>query len=49
MKSVDWNVEKILKSIFWILYDYPARKDDYIREVQATVPFKVPILFSDEY
>ena len=49
MKSVDWNVEKILKSIFWILHDSPARKDDYIREEQATVPFEVPILFSDKY
>ena len=37
MKSVDWNVEKILKSMFWILHDSAARKDDYMREEQTTV------------
>ena len=37
MKSVDWNIEKILKSMFWILYDFPARKEDYMRKGQTTV------------
>ena len=36
MKSVDWNVEEILKSMFWILHD-STRNDDYMREGQATV------------
>ena len=31
-KSIDWNVEKIPKSTFWILRDSPARKYDYLRE-----------------
>ena len=37
MKSVDWNIEKIIKSMFWILHHSPARKDDYMREGQTTV------------
>ena len=37
MKSVDWNVENILKSTLWILHDSPARKDDYMREGQTIV------------
>ena len=37
MKSVDWNVENILKSMFWILHDSPAKKGDYMREGQTTV------------
>ena len=37
MKKVDWNVEKILKSMFWILRDSPTRTDDYMREGQTTV------------
>ena len=37
IKSVDWNIEKILKAMFWILHDSPARKDDYMREGNTSV------------
>ena len=37
MKSIDWNVDKIFKSMFWMLHDSPARQDDYMREEQTTV------------
>ena len=43
MKIVNWNVQKILKLMFWILHDSPARKDDYMREGQTTVfPLRYP-------
>ena len=41
MKTVDWNIEK---SMFWIMHDPPARKDDYMREGQTTV-FPVRYLY----
>ena len=27
-----WNMDKLLKSIFWILHDSPARRDVYLQE-----------------
>ena len=27
-----WNMDKLLKSIFWILHDCPVRPDDYLQE-----------------
>ena len=27
-----WNMDKLLKSIFWILHDSPSRRDVYLRE-----------------
>ena len=27
----NWNIDKILKAMYWILHDSPARRDDYMR------------------
>ena len=29
--SSNWNIDKILKAMYWILHDSPARRDDYMR------------------
>ena len=28
----EWDIDRILKALFWILSDSPARRDDYVRE-----------------
>ena len=28
----DWDVRKILKSMFWFLHDFPARRNIYVTE-----------------
>ena len=35
-----WNMDKLLKSIFWILHDSPARRDVYLQEGD-TVPLRL--------
>ena len=30
--NTEWGIDKILKSMFWILCDSPARRDDYLSE-----------------
>ena len=30
--KTEWGIGKILKALFWILNDSPARRDDYVRE-----------------
>ena len=30
--KTEWGIDKILKALFWILSDLPARWDDYVRE-----------------
>ena len=39
--STDWGVKKILKAVYQILHDFPARLADFI-EVTGSEQFRVP-------
>ena len=41
--NTEWVIDKILKSMFWILCDSPARRDDYLSESGTDV---LPLRFA---
>ena len=46
--KTEWGIDKILKALFWILSDSPARRDDCVREGGSEV-FPLTYIISSLY